>query len=571
MHTAELDPEVARHVRTPFDQAVRLMRRQPALPEQAEPLLLQLLATTPHDVPAWHLLQRSLRLQWRFDEALAAAQRGLTEALAQLPLRAELVAAMHEACSQSLADLGQPAAALVEAYEALALAPENGDFKRQLAQALLLGGDWPDGFALYCAARVAQPGLLTPVTGEPPWPLWRGEVPAADDALLVIADQELGDTLQFVRGLLALRDRFARVTLLCQPDTQRLLQHSLGPCVECVALAPDLVRERNTPSWQWHVPLLSLPAILAYTPQTLPACVPYLFTEPRSMRAWGERLAQHEAALGGRRLRVGLVWADQPRPHLPDMERRRSVALRLLAPLLARTDVLWLSLQQGASRLAELADLDVALRPLPWSAKCRDLAETAALAANLDLIISADSSVAHLLGAMGRPVWLLNRFESEWRWLWRREDSPWYPTMRIFSQTRFGDWANVVDRVDRALDALQRARVRCDPTNAARALQASAEQREAGRLEQAEEACRLALTLAPQWAQAHFRLGTVLRERGRPGQAEASFRQALCLQTDSADAAGSLAQLLLAQGRCNEAEVYACQVLGCPGQRWRVV
>ena len=243
----------------------------------------------------------------------------------------------------------------------------------------------------------------------------------------------------------------------------------------------------------------------------------------------------------------------------------------LFAPLLARTDVLWLSLQQGATRLAELADLDVALRPLPWSAECRDLAETAALAANLDLIISADSSVAHLLGAMGRPVWLLNRFESEWRWLWRREDSPWYPTMRIFSQTRFGDWASLLDRVDRALDVLQRSLARCDPTNAARALQASAEQREAGRLEQAEEACRLALTLAPQWAQAHFRLGTVLRERGRPGQAEASFRQALCLQTDSADAAGSLAQLLLAQGRCNEAEVYACQVLGCPGQRWRVV
>ncbi len=545
-----------------FDEAVCLMKEKSAKAAQAETLLRRVLESAPDDVPAWHLLQHSLRLQWRFVEALAAADKGLALAQALSPARADYVAALHTARSLLLHDLGRPAAALIAAHEALQLEPDNGDFQLNLAHALLMGGDWKRGFELY-RARWAQWSLSSlHADGVPPWPMWYGERPRAGDALLVFADRSLCDTLQLARELPALRACFASVTLLCEPATQRLLQHSLGPGVTCIVEPPDLARERSSPSWQWYLPLMSLLAVMAYTPQTLPQCVPYLFADPARVRTWGERLAQHEQAHGRRKLRVGLVWGGQSEEKPKnEIERRRNVPLRLFAALLARSNVLWVSLQQGPARLAELADLDAALRPLPWVAECADLADTAALAANLDLVISADSAVAHLVGAMGRPVWLLNRFESAWRWMWRCQDTPWYPTMRIFSQTRFGDWTELLGRVEVALEPLLARQPDANILVAQRALQAGVAQRLAGRIDQAEAAYRVALTLAPDWAPAHYGLGNVLREQGRSAEAEAACRQALCLQPDMSPAAGSLAQMLQTQGRRHEAEVYGRQAL----------
>ncbi len=504
-----------------LDDAECLMAQRSA---KAETLMRRVLDAAPDDVSAWYLLQHSLKLQWRFDEALAAANHGLALAQALSPARPDYVAAMHMARSSLLHDLGQPAAALVAANEALRLEPDNDDFQINLAQARLLGGDWTGGFDLYQARWAARSKVTKDEGGPLPWPMWCGETPKAGDALLVFSEGDSSDMLQFARELLALRACFSRVTVLCQPATQRLLQHSLGSGIECTVEPPTLARERRLPSWQWHLPLISLPAIMAYTPQTLPQCVPFLFAEPDRARAWGERFAQHEAAQGRRRLRVGLVWGDQMlQSQQNDIERRRSVPLRLFASMLARSDVLWVSLQQGPARLADLAGVDAALHPLPWVAECGDFSDLAALAANLDLVISADTAMAHLAGGLGRPVWLLNRFESEWRWLWRREDTPWYPTMRIFNQVRFGDWAEVLSRVELALDPLVNRHPEQDVAQARLAFETGAAQHAAGRFD----------------------------------QAETSYRQALCLQPDLVDAASGLAQLLRGQGRRHEADVYA--------------
>jgi tetratricopeptide (TPR) repeat protein len=524
MNSTVVAESVAAENVSKFDEAVCLMAQRSAKVVQAETLLRRVLEVTPDDVPAWHLLQRSLKLQWRFVEALAAADHGLSLAQALSPTRTDYVAAMHTARSLLLHDLGQPAAALVAANEALKLEPDNADFQLNLAQARLMGGDWTGGFDLYQARWAARSMMAQGEGGPLPWPMWCGQTPRAGDSLLVLSEGDPGDILQFSRELLALRVCFSSVTLLCQAATQRLLQQSLGPEIVCSVAPPVLAFERRSPSWQWHLPLMSLPAILAYTPQTLPQCVPYLFADSTRARAWGERFTQHETAQGRRRLRVGLVWGDQVLQSQPDeIERRRTVPLCLFAAMLARSDVLWVSLQQGQARLADLAGLDAELHPLPWVAECGDFADMAALAANLDLVISADTAMAHLAGGLGRPVWLLNRFEGEWRWLWRREDTPWYPTMRIFNQIRFGDWAEVLGRVDLALDSLVRRHPEQDVALARRALQAGSAQLAAGRIDQAETA----------------------------------YRQALCLQPDLGVAATKLAQLLREQGRRHEANVYA--------------
>ena len=562
---ADTDPAFILPARALQAAATHLLTQQSKQAARAEVLLRRVLEVDQNDVPAWELLQRSLRLQWRFADALEAAECGLAAALLLEPARSDWVAVLHLARAQLLADLGQPAAGLVAARTALLLEPDNRDIQLHLAQAMLLGGDWPGGFDLYRASRTSQAGLLH-IDAPPPWPMWHGETPVASDALLVVADDCISDTLQFARDLLELRARFARVTLLCQPAAQRILQQSLGACIEFIVAVPDLVRERQAPSWQWRVPLLSVPAILAYAPQTLPQSVPYLFAEATGVRAWGERFAQWEAAHGGRKLRVGLAWCGQLQPDALEMACRRDAALHLFSPLLARDDVQWVSLQNGSAQLLEVAALDQTFQPLSWIDECKDIAEMSTLVANLDLIISVDAEVAHLAGAMGRPVWLLNRFESEWRWLWRHQDTPWYPTMRIFNQTHFGDWVEVLKHVDLALDTLFAGRAETDEANALRALQAALTQRAAGRLTQAEEACRLALTLAPDLGTAYEHLGRVLCDQGRGAEAQPAYRQALCLQPGMTAAARGLAQLLLERGQFAAAEVYARQALQCVPQ-----
>jgi hypothetical protein len=185
--------------------------------------------------------------------------------------------------------------------------------------------------------------------------------------------------------------------------------------------------------------MMSLPLAFETTVETIPRKVPYLTPEESLVRRWAERLADD-----GRPRRVGLAWAGNP-GHTHD--RKRSVSLAMLAPLAGAGDIAFHSLQVGEAARQAAAAAPGGLKVIDHFGELTDFAETAALITNLDLVITVDTSVAHLAGALGKAVWMMLPFAPDWRWMLGRAESPWYPTMKLFRQERFGDWVGVIERV----------------------------------------------------------------------------------------------------------------------------
>jgi hypothetical protein len=229
------------------------------------------------------------------------------------------------------------------------------------------------------------------------------------------------------------RQRGGHVLVLCPPELRRLLSGQLG--IEQVVSDLD-----EMPAFDVHCPILSLPRVFGTTLQTIPGQVPYLEPDAELIRQWCHRLKAVEPGM-----KVGLVWAGRP-AHRRD--RHRSIAPANLALLTQVPGTRFFSLQKGD---APQPPLDFPLTD--WTTELGDLANTAGLMANLDLVISVDTAVAHLAGALAKPVWLLLPFAPDWRWMWDRPNSPWYPTMRLFRQTVPGDWDDVIERVAVALRA----------------------------------------------------------------------------------------------------------------------
>jgi hypothetical protein len=226
--------------------------------------------------------------------------------------------------------------------------------------------------------------------------------------------------------------------VLVVPKALRRVMTTLGGVAELLTEEDDVL-----PPFDYHCPLLSLPFAFGTGMESIPAPVPYLCGDPASWKGVLNGLAG---------LKVGLVWAGKSRteqPHAVAVDQRRSMRLADMAPLLDVPGCSFVSLQLGppASQMQGMAKSglhDVLDRLTDW-------ADTAGLMLGLDLVIAVDTAVVHLAGALGRPVWMLNRFDSCWRWLRDRDDTPWYPTLRQFRQTRRGDWAGVIDRVRVAL------------------------------------------------------------------------------------------------------------------------
>jgi hypothetical protein len=261
--------------------------------------------------------------------------------------------------------------------------------------------------------------------------------------VLVVQEEGLGDTLQFLRYLPLLAERGAHVAVAVPTQLTRLMRTISG-----VAEAPD--SNAPVPRHHFHCSFNGLPRAFETTLETIPCAVPYLDADPALVTDWGGRLPPTQA------VRVGLVWAGQARPWLPGfigLDQRRSTDLATLAPLAAVSGVQFVSLQKGPAAL-ETRMPGGAFDLIDVMNEVRDFADTAAIIANLDLVISVDTSVVHLAGAMGKPVFLLDRYDHCWRWLSGREDSPWYPSLRIFRQARPSDWAAVIARVMVALDSL---------------------------------------------------------------------------------------------------------------------
>lgn len=268
-----------------------------------------------------------------------------------------------------------------------------------------------------------------------PQTLWKGE-PLAGARILLHAEQGMGDTLQFVRYVPLVAARGGNVILEVQPRLHRLLAKTPG-AVEVIS------RGEALPAFDWQCPLLSLPLAFATDLRSIPAPIPYVAPDPAEVEIWRERL-------GGNGVRVGLAWGGNAKhPH----EHWRSIPLELLSPLTRMEGATFYSLQMGPPA-AQVGQLGAKVRLIDLQGEQKDFADSAAIVSNLDLVISIDTSVAHLAGAMGKPVWVFLSKSPDWRWMLDREDTPWYPSARLYRQSRLGNWAEVISRVERDLTEL---------------------------------------------------------------------------------------------------------------------
>jgi tetratricopeptide (TPR) repeat protein len=396
--------------------------------EASENALRLALAYTPDHLEALIRMAHLLYGQGRHEEADAGVDRIIAfERDDILPqLNEELLLATIDLVELLRAQRHNTQAdAVIE--KIIALEPENRIMHRQFGMLLLRCGEFKHGWREWDKR-------IVPFRQ----PTWDGG-PLAGKTILVQALHGFGDAIQFVRFLPLVKARGARVILEHQPALATLLQGADG---WDTLVARHTEREVLEMDFDLHIPLMRLPAPLEIEDR-IPATVPYLRPDPERVQRWRNRLAADQGC------KVGLVWAGNP--HFAG-DRLRSCRLADYAWLARLPQVRFYSLQKGpateqiasAGRKMGLTDLGPDLH---------DFADTAAAIMNLDLVISVDTAVAHLAGALGRPVWTLLPFHACWRWMEEREDTPWYPTMRLFRQCGRGDWANVLRRLIGELDA----------------------------------------------------------------------------------------------------------------------
>ncbi|HLJ95250.1 MAG TPA: tetratricopeptide repeat protein [Gemmataceae bacterium] len=309
--------------------------------------------------------------------------------------------------------------------QALRIKPDYALAHKDLAMAWLRLGDFEQGWPEY-EWRWQCPDVPNPTFAHPRW----DGTPLAGRTILLHAEQGLGDTLQFIRYAPLVQQTGGKVLAICQPSLFHLLSRSPG-------IDDLLTTGSRLPDFDVQAPLLSLPGIFRTTLATIPAQVPYLFADPQLRDQWQMEMNRRPG------FKIGIAWQGNP-AHVQD--RRRSLPLAGFEPLtrLERGELYSLQVGPGVDQLAHVGFpvIDLGSR---FNPACFQDAAAAILA--LDLVITVDSAIAHLAGGMGIPVWVLLPYVPDWRWLLEREDSPWYPTMRLFRQAEREDWDGVIHRV----------------------------------------------------------------------------------------------------------------------------
>jgi tetratricopeptide (TPR) repeat protein len=396
------------------------------------------LAREPDNSEATNMQGILLHNERRFEEAVKVFER--SEALG------------HQAAASnrgnSLLDLGRMEEALRAQELAVERDPASPGARYNLALTRLRVGDWKQGWPGYEARWRFREVHRSPMIFRQP--RWQGE-PFKGRRILLHAEQGLGDSIQFCRYAVLVAARGGLVILQVREPVERLMTSlAVVRCGQAV-VAPLGI---EPPAFDFECPLMSLPAVFRTTVETVPWSGAYLEADPSLV--FEKRRQFPDLETHGRPLRVGFAWAGNPRYKA---DGRRSTELTTLLPLLRTPGMTWISLQKGETA-GQLASLPGGIFVWDGSSGERDLAETAALIATLDLVITTDTCIAHLAGAMAKPVWILLPHLADWRWMQQIETTPWYPTARLFRQRAPGDWEGVLDRVVEDLSKLRSAQSR---------------------------------------------------------------------------------------------------------------
>jgi len=396
--------------------------------EEAVAALRRAIAIKPVYPEAYNNLGNALRKQRQFEQAIAAYR----QALQQRPDYGDA----YNNLANALVEMGRIDEAIAAHTEALKLRPDDGIVHFNLAAMLLRLGRleeaWPHYEWRWRVEEFHQP------MRQLEQPMWDGS-DLKGKRILLHTEQGFGDAIQFARYVPVVVRKGGKVIIECAGQMARL--YASSPAIEQV-----IVAGQPLPEFEVHCPLLSVPYVLGTTLQTLPRQVPYLWFDVALAEQWRKRIGDTEG-----KLKAGLVWTGRPKPE-PD----RSIPLTRLAPLAQVRGVRFYSLQIGPG--AEQARQPPAGMDLvDWADDLNDFADTAALMANLDLILTIDSATAHLAGALAKPTWVLLPKVPDWRWMLNRDDSLWYPTMRLFRQPIAGDWDTPIRRIVEALRSLRQA------------------------------------------------------------------------------------------------------------------
>ncbi len=384
----------------------------------------QALSCNPNSAAVHHNLGLALQEAEQFPEAVAH----LRQSLACQPSSADACNTLGVA----LLELDQVAEAEASYRQALRLRPDHALAHRNLGLALLLQGRFAEGWPEY-EWRRRCPEYTMPSF---PQPWWDGSA-LAGQTILLSAEQGLGDTLQFVRYARLAKERGAgRVVVGCPKPLERLLAN-------CPGVGRVVSSTAELPPFDVQISLLSLPGIFQTAVDTIPAAVPYLAADSESVQRWKQELGSPGEFW------VAIAWQGNP----SNADRRRAAPLAQFASLARIAGIRLVSLQKGHGS-DQLPPLAAQLGIVDLGSRVDDFLDTAAVLANVDLVVTVDTALAHLAGALGVPVWVALRFAADWRWLRQRDDSPWYPTMRLFRQTEPGNWEGVMARMAQELAGL---------------------------------------------------------------------------------------------------------------------
>lgn len=475
---------------------------------------------------------------------LAEAEASYKQAIILNPTYAEAYCNL----GNTLQEAGQYQAALDAYQHASTLQPSLIEAQANQAFIHLIRGEFEIGWQQYEWRWRTAGQHLTTFDG----PLWQGE-DLCGKRIFIYVEQGFGDTFQFIRYAQSLYENGATVIVMCRSGERRLLRN-------CTYIHQLLTQGESLPDFDYYVPLLSVPKILGTTLETIPAKIPYLqisntHTPPEASQK------QVQEASG---FKIGLVWSASL---LRFTDRKRGCPIQLFEGLFAVPELAWFSLYKG-DQTGELAPY--ASQMIDLGTQFQDFADTAWAIQQMDLVITVDTAVAHLAGAMGKPTWVLLPHTADWRWLLEREDSPWYPTVRLFRQPNPGNWQAVIEAISVSLTdqfnlpdiklvvrphSLER---QIPNTEVLRVYQLAVQNQEAGRLQEAATAFQHVLRMQPEHSDALNGLGLVYQELGDLSAAESMLRQAMLLRPTEPHYHFNLSLVLANQGKVQEAEV-ACQ------------